>query len=108
MNSAWNIYQEYKITNATRKKHIVFHTHILGSEVADTNIKYHTESKKYQIPMANTHIYIRSKNYQIQISNTICLQEYKGSCSGGDQDMDVTTIVYNSYYQVFHKRFSHF
>lgn len=27
-------------------------------------------------------------------------QEYKGSCSGGDQDMDVTTIVYNSYYQV--------
>jgi len=26
-------------------------------------------------------------------------REYKGSCSGGDQDMDVTTIVYNSYYQ---------
>ena len=34
-------------------------------------------------------------------------QEYKGSCSGGDQDMDVTTIVYNSYYQVL-KLFSEF
>ena len=26
-------------------------------------------------------------------------REYKGACSGGDQDMDTTTIVYNSYYQ---------
>jgi len=26
-------------------------------------------------------------------------REYKGACSGGDQDMSTTTIVYNSYYQ---------
>lgn len=26
-------------------------------------------------------------------------REYKGACSGGDQDMQTTTIVYNSYYQ---------
>ena len=25
--------------------------------------------------------------------------EYKGACSGGDQDDDTNTIVYNSYYQ---------
>ena len=56
------------------QKHIVCHTHILGSEAADINIKYHTERKRYQIQISNTHINIRSKNYQIQISNTMCLQ----------------------------------
>ena len=27
-------------------------------------------------------------------------REYKGQCSGGDQDEDRESIVYNSYYQV--------
>ena len=39
-------------------------------------------------------------NVKEEIKDNKKSQEYKGSCSGGDQDMDVTTIVYNSYYQV--------
>ena len=77
------------------KKNISYSTHILGSEVADTNIKYHTEKQ--------IHIFIsgvKTTKYKYQAPYVYKSQEYKGSCSGGDQDMDVTTIVYNSYYQV--------
>ena len=41
-------------------------------------------------------------NVKEEIKDNKKSQEYKGSCSGGDQDMDVTTIVYNSYYQVLY------
>ena len=33
-------------------------------------------------------------------------REYKGVCSGGDQEEDRESIVYNSYYQVFTKKFT--